>query len=525
MFRRTFLLLVLFTAFACKKNAPPAPMPKPIHTAAINNEGIVIDSLFVKRVADSTTAAFYRSNNFKSVWDNKKDREIVTLALSRADLDGLDPKDYSAKELFYLESRYAKLNQREIAEYDLKLTVNLAKFLRHMMQGKLNPRELYKNWDLPRKKIDINSIIAEAIVGDSLEQAIASARPKHFMYASLQQALRQIRTLPKDHFRPFDTDMRKLSCNDTSEIVLRIKKRLIYWKDLKKSDSLTNLYDHQMCNAVKRFQSRHGLASDGVIGKGTLEALNFTREKRREQIVANLERWRWFPRNFSNHYLIVNIPGYTLHVVKDGDTVMEKRIVVGKLERRTPVLTSTFSNIVFNPTWTVPPTIIREDLVPSASKNRNYFAEREIDIFDGKNNAVNPEAWNPAKPGNYRYVQRPGDNNSLGNVKFNFPNHYTVYLHDTNHRDFFARNRRSLSSGCVRVEDPLPLAEYMLDSKEWTLDKILEKIATKETTYVKVRNHINIYQLYWTAWSENGQFVFRDDIYALDGELYDRLRN
>jgi murein L,D-transpeptidase YcbB/YkuD len=226
-----------------------------------------------------------------------------------------------------------------------------------------------------------------------------------------------------------------------------------------------------------------------------------------------------------NHYIIINLPDYTLRIVKDNDTIEEKRIVVGKTERKTPVLTSTFNNIVFNPTWTVPPTIIREDLTPAATKNRGYFAEKGITIYNWKGDTVSVEKWNPAKFNSYRYVQKPGNDNSLGNVKFNFPNHYTVYLHDTNHRDFFVKNYRSLSSGCVRVENPLPLAVYMLhDSIRWPLDSINKLIATAKTKVIGLKEKIRIHQLYWTAWSENNELIFRDDIYNLDSGLYDKLR-
>jgi len=228
-----------------------------------------------------------------------------------------------------------------------------------------------------------------------------------------------------------------------------------------------------------------------------------------------------------DHYIIVNIPAFELRIVKDGDTIERKRVVVGKEKRRTPVLSSTFSNIVFNPTWTVPPTILKEDLTPSATSNRSYFATHNITIYDYKGNVVSPEKWNPEKAKGYRYVQVPGNSNSLGNVKFNFPNHYTVYLHDTNHRDYFVKNYRSLSSGCVRVEDPLPMAAYMLDDeKNWSLEKIHELIESKKTTSINLKQKIKLHQLYWTAsMTDKGELDFRADIYNLDRDLYKKLGN
>jgi murein L,D-transpeptidase YcbB/YkuD len=199
---------------------------------------------------------------------------------------------------------------------------------------------------------------------------------------------------------------------------------------------------------------------------------------------------------------------------------------VGVLTRKTAVLSSTFNTIILNPTWTVPPTILEEDLLPAATKKRGYFASKNITIYDKKNNIVSAWHWNPEKYKNYRYVQTPGDNNSLGNVKFNFINRYSVYLHDTNHRDYFSKSSRSLSSGCVRVENPLPLAQYMLQDRYWTMERICEVIATKKTTTIPLKEKIDIHQLYWTAWmNRDGNMEFRQDIYNLDDELYEKLRN
>ena len=166
-------------------------------------------------------------------------------------------------------------------------------------------------------------------------------------------------------------------------MLIYLKKRLAYWYDMKKPDSLTNIYDETTFNALKNFQSRHGLAPDGVIGKGTIASLNFTKQKRKEQIIANMERWRWYPREFEKEYLIINIPDYSLQVVKKKDTVKTHRIIVGKASRSTPILSSKLSYVVFNPTWTVPPTILKEDVIPAATKNRGYFASKNITIYSG----------------------------------------------------------------------------------------------------------------------------------------------
>lgn len=522
---RFLLLLMLVALIGCKKSEPKL-IAKTEKVFPHEMKGLAIDSVFLQTYKNDSLTSFYQMNGYETVWGQLDLRTLILDMLAKSDEEGLDPKDYNVKKLQQYESEITTLSEKELIEYDILATLSMQNYFSHLSNGKLDPKEIYPDWDLKRNKTQINVRLSEGISGDSLAIVIDKAKPAHLMYHKLKTALQLIQAFPKDNYRKIVIGDKKILQNDTTDVLLNIKKRLMYWKDLKPSDSLTNIYDAETYKAMKRFQFRHGLAVDGVIGKGTVAALNYTKQQRKQQIIANLERWRWFPRDLGNHYLILNIPGYVLHVVKDHDTIEEKRIVVGKIERKTPVLSSTFNNIVFNPTWTVPPTIVREDLTPSATKNRGYFAKKEITIFNWKGDTVKAEDWKPEKYNSYRYVQKPGDDNSLGNVKFNFPNRYTVYLHDTNHRDFFGMNRRSLSSGCVRVQDPLPLAAYMLDDeKRWPLDSIHKLIATRKTTVVGLKEKIRIHQLYWTAWSENNQLIFRDDIYNLDADLYAKLRH
>jgi murein L,D-transpeptidase YcbB/YkuD len=225
-------------------------------------------------------------------------------------------------------------------------------------------------------------------------------------------------------------------------------------------------------------------------------------------------------------YVIVNIPDYKLVLVENTDTIRTHKVIVGRDKRPTPILSSKLTHVVFNPTWTVPPTILREDVIPSITRNRRYLAQTNIKIFDSKGNEVSAGNWKLSRAKGYRYVQSPGTFNSLGMVKFVFPNRFSIYLHDTNHRDFFGKQKRSLSSGCVRVENPLELVETLLgEGSNWDLEKITKILQSEKTKHIKLQNKIDIHILYWTAWSENNQLIFRDDIYNLDGDLYQKLRN
>lgn len=521
------LLFLLFIFFGCKKEQPSKSVPGKSKTEFKREpKSIAIDSMILVEKKKERLLAFYRSHGFGTVWNSPKIRKTIIAALADSENEGLLPKDYKVPMLEKLEDKTNSLSDRQMVDYDILLTLSLQKYLWHLTKGKLNPSELYRDWDLKINQLDINQLLSNAMKGDSLAKAIESAKPHYIVYERLKKALKIINQFPKDTLKPIEF-MEKIVRNDTNNSIISIKRRLLYWKDLDRVDSLTNIYDRATWKAVKKFQFRHGLVPDGVIGLSTVTALNISKDIRKEQIIANLERWKWYPKNMGDHYIIVNIPAFELRIIKDGDTIERKRIVVGKDKRKTPVLSSTFSNIVFNPTWTVPPTILKEDLTPSATSNRSYFASHNITIYDYKGNVVSPEKWNPEKAKGYRYVQAPGNLNSLGNVKFNFPNHYTVYLHDTNHRDYFGKNYRSLSSGCVRVEDPLPMAAYMLDDeKNWSLEKIHELLESKKTTSINLKQKIKLHQLYWTAsMTDKGELDFRADIYNLDQDLYKKLGN
>jgi len=354
---------------------------------------------------------------------------------------------------------------------------------------------------------------------------IESCKPKHNIYGYLKKALEIVNSLPNDDFKPLATTDR-FDFGDKNKNILRIKKRLQYWNDLNPNDSITDVYNESMHDAVKKFQKRHGLEPDGVIGVGTLTALNFTKEQRKQQIIANLERWRWFPRDLGINHLVVNIPNYYLHAVQNTDTIRMHKVVVGTEKRKTPVLSSKIDNIIFNPTWTVPPTIMREDLIPGTQKSRDYLTSRNITIYNRKGEEVSLGNWSFSNAENYRYIQSPGENNSLGFVKINFPNRHLVYLHDTNHRDYFVKNYRALSSGCIRVENPLTLAEYLLfDKEKYNTAKIDSILFLKKTKTVKIEEEFNVHILYFTAWYEKGQLQFRNDVYNYDPELYLRLSN
>lgn len=461
----------------------------------------------------------------KGSWENQKNRKQLVEALKDSKNEGLLPEDYDYTKITKLEDMYDSLNSKEIVEYHDLLSKNFRKYINHLTNGKLKPKTLYTDWEITTKKVNSDSLLKVALQEESIPKTLETYKPKHAIYNSLKKALVILDSYPEDNTKPIITK-EKFTLKGKSKTLIDIKKKLQYWGDLSKKDTLSTLYDEALENAVKKFQTRHGLEADGVIGQGTIAALNATKAQRKEQIIVNLERWRWFPSDLGINYVAVNIPNYMLHTVQNTDTTKFFKVVVGSDKRKTPILSSKIDNIVFNPTWTVPPTILKEDLIPGTIKSRKYITNRNIKIYNRKGKEVDISNWLESSAEDYKYVQSPGENNSLGYVKINFPNNHSVYLHDTNHRDLFVKNYRALSSGCVRIENPLQLAEYLLYNKEnYTKEKIDSVLFLKKTKTVTMDEEIDVHFLYFTAWYDRGELQFRNDVYAYDKDVYLRLTN
>ena len=290
--------------------------------------------------------------------------------------------------------------------------------------------------------------------------------------------------------------------------------------DASASDSL--LYDAPLADAVKRYQQSLGLEPDGVVGAATIAELNVPVAERITQLRVNLDRGRVLLHDLPEQFVVVNIAGYTIYLVKGQNVVWNARVQVGKTYRRTPLFRSDISYLVFNPTWTVPPGIIAADILPAARQDPHAITRKGLRVFDGAGREVNPEAidWSRFRSGHIPYTLRqdPGPSNALGRIKFMFPNPYAVYLHDTPSQSLFERADRAFSSGCVRVERALELAEIVLnDSQRWNKDSIARVVASGELQNVTLKAKIPVLLTYWTAWVDpQGSINLRRDIYGQD---------
>ena len=571
MLFKVAVALALILLLSCKKNTvATAYKGFSVFGMTFFKDRLKIDSVLISNLNNQSITSFYTKFNFETVWIDKSQRNFILNEFRNSELEGLQPNDYHLAELQILENQFDTLSTEQLVEYDLLLTQNAQSYIEHISKGKLNPKSIYNDWELKPKLVDVAQILYTCFDQNNFKSTIEACKPKHIIYQKLKSSLRLLNQFPPDTLGVIGLK-EKITFNKKNKYVVRLKYRLLFWGDLKSNDTLfTAVYDKNTFEAIKTFQARHGLLPDGVIGRSTIDALNFTKNQRIEQVIANLERWKWFAHDFENHYLLINIPDYNLVAVKAADTLLAQRVVVGRNTRKTPILESKISNINLNPNWTVPPTILKEDIFPEAEKDPNIFKKKGLIIIDADQKEVNPWEWKKENAGKYKYVQKPSYHNSLGVMKINFPNRFSVYLHDTNHRNYFDFTYRSLSSGCVRLQKPLEMAEYLInDADKWDLQtlndtttiayhkriilkkenernkklakqkieitpddaakrkdyiaKMLKNLELK-TIVIPIKEPIYIHQLYWTAWENQGKLQFREDIYCLDHDLFAKLR-
>jgi murein L,D-transpeptidase YcbB/YkuD len=285
------------------------------------------------------------------------------------------------------------------------------------------------------------------------------------------------------------------------------------------------LFDEALEQAVYRFQARHGLDVDGVVGAQTLAALNVSVASRIDQIRVNLERARWVFQDISKDYVLVDIAGFQAEMVKDARQVWASKVQVGKPYRKTPVFKASMTYLVLNPTWTVPPTILAKDILPRVRRDPGYLKRKRIRVVDRKGRIIDPKGldWSRYTGRNFPYFLRqdPGPDNALGRIKFMFPNKHLVYLHDTPHKELFRRSERAFSSGCIRIERPFALAELLLDDpRKWSREQILAAIDSNKTRTVFLPEPIKVLLLYWTVdVDEQGRVWFRKDLYGRDRKV------
>jgi murein L,D-transpeptidase YcbB/YkuD len=475
-------------------------------------------------------SAFYERRGFEPAWTDARNVADMIAGIRGAFDAGLDPGEYHLEGI--LAYREQPSDPVAAARLDLLLSDALFALAFHYRFGKVDPASVNPNWNIERTLgagVDPIEVVENTLARRDLTMLLASLQPQHEFYVRLKRALADYRALEAAGGWPPIAAGETLRVGMEDPRVVTVRQRLKRTADLAESAGDGPLFDETLEQAVKVFQYRHGLGSDGVIGKGTLAALNVPVAQRIDEIRVNLERARWVLHQADPDAVYVNVAGAMAYVTRGGKVAWMTRVMVGKPYRKTPLFRDDISYLVLNPTWTAPYSIATKDILPAVQKNPAYLAERNITVLDRSGKPVNPASidWSSLSRSNFPYTlrQEPGPNNALGRIKFMFPNEHAVYLHDTPSRSLFERDVRTFSSGCIRVEKPLELAEILInDPEHWSLGKLEAAVASGETRTVRINPPEAVYLTYWTAAvDDDGELNFSRDVYDRDPAVLEAL--
>ncbi|MCU7959145.1 MAG: L,D-transpeptidase family protein [gamma proteobacterium symbiont of Bathyaustriella thionipta] len=482
---------------------------------------------------ESLLTDFYTQRNFQPVWDKRHIEELLQL-ISESYLDGLQPEDYHQQQLItsFAAFKAGRLNTCEQLDFDQLLSDALVRLAYHYRFGKVNPERLDPNWNIPRKLLGNTPVerLTQAVNADSLYAFLHNRIKTSHFYQQMKNALAKYREIEfRGGWQPVPAGP-TLKPGMQDERVVALRARLILGGDLNDT-AVTDptLYDEAVEQAVERFQKRHTLDADGVAGKATLAQMNIPVAARIDQIRVNMERSRWIYKNLPDEFVVVNIAGFRVGLFKQEKLVWESRAQVGTPYRKTPIFQDKISYLEFNPTWTVPPGILRKDILPKMRKDPTYLKRKDMLVLKFDGSPVNPDSidWNSShKSFPYMIRQQPGPRNALGRVKFMFPNKYLVYLHDTPSKSNFNRSSRAFSSGCIRVERPFELAELLLnDPYKWSQQDMQKVLDSRKTTRASLKQPMPVFLLYWTVYADGELFYFKPDIYKRDAAVLEALNS
>ena len=476
-------------------------------------------------------ACIYSELGVKSLWvspDGPGEKAAALFnTLRSADLEGLNPADYGIHEI----NDYWKRRQpADLAQLDLLLTTGLIIYVNDCLAGHIRPtindatRFVSAHEDL----VDPAAFVTAALSAPDTSAYLDQLVPQHQPYRNLRAALKHYRKLAAKGGWPIIPNGKTLHPGDTDIRIPFIWQLLTLTGDLLPDDKQApDKYDMSMVDAVEHFQFRHGLATDGLVGKKTLVAMNTPVEKRIWQIALNLARWRWKDKELGDKYILVDIAGFALQGVNKGRIVIDMPVIVGKPHHKTPIFSDNIKYIDINPFWNIPPSIATKEILPELRDDPDYLKKNNIRLFSGWNEndpELDPDQidWHTTTErdiSRYKLRQAPGPLNALGTIKFVFPNTFNVYLHDTPDRELFTLTDRAFSHGCIRVADPLRLAEFILDGqkKNWNLQSISDIVTSEKRTVIHLDTRLPIHITYQTALvDKHGYLHFSKDLYGRD---------
>lgn len=477
-------------------------------------------------------AQVYAARGWQPIWSGQDSADergrLVDARLAAADADGLRPADYGVEQVRKLEG---KGDGEAAARRELLRSAGLLRYARDLHSGRLHSTENGFDISLDTLPFDPGAMLAAAASVPDLGALLDALAPQSPAYARLKTLLASLTVHAPTHWTNVP-DVGKLEPGAASPAIPALRRRLKEAGDFK-GDLASPLYDAPLVEAVKRFQARHGLHDDGIIGTMTYAAFNDMPVDRRRQVEVNMERLRHLDPDESAEYFFVNVPDYRLQLLEPGDrpgetrVAYEQHVVVGTEKDQTPSFSAVMSYIELNPNWHVPKSIAVREMLPKIRMDPGYLERNSYLLLSG-GEPVNPWLinWNGITAQNFpfRIRQTPGDQNALGQMKFMFPNRYNVYIHDTPSKALFNRSRRSFSHGCIRLMKPMELADLLLGRQGWDETRVRGVLDAGKTRVVTLKDAIPVHIAYMTAWvDDKGRAQFRDDIYHLDGGLADRL--
>jgi murein L,D-transpeptidase YcbB/YkuD len=538
--RRTRLATFLFTAFiivhsiaaAAQPSGSTDPVIEAVHERieALSAGG----SLSVEGEALSAIRSLpplYELHGFEPFWDSARVAKLLDVVRASA-ADGLIPADYHLATLVRLTGRPVR-TPLDAAQLDLLATDAYTELLYHLYFGKVDPISIDSRWNFERREIterDAIHVVLDAMTSADIASAIDRVRPDHWMYRNMMDALAAYRRIEAAGGWPSVGEGPTLRRGVTDPRVAALRRRLSASGDDTQAATTSVLFDEPLESALKRSQARHFLTADGVVGAATRRELNVGVAQRIDQIRVNLERARWvLHQRADGDFVIVDVAGFEVRYVRDRAVIWRTRAQVGQPYRQTPIFRSAIDEIVFNPTWTVPPGILGKDILPAARRDPSYLEKRGLQVIDRNGRPVNTASVDftqyTAATFPFMIRQEPGPTNALGRVKIMFPNPYLVYLHDTPSQTLFASEQRAFSSGCIRTERPLELVELLLASPDrWNRAAIDAAVAAGTTRTIRLPKSVPVLMLYWTVdRDDQGAIVFKPDPYGRDPKLLKAL--
>ncbi len=537
-------LLPCLLALECSSQVASRTAPEPVtqRLQAIASGGTLSDLRWPNFTEyRQSTQELYKAVNYAPVWlrDGQASPQALAIIaeLVSSEKRGLIPDDYDASRWPQRLSalKVSSGNPDTLARFDVALTVCAMRYISDLHGGRVNPKHVEFSVTIEQQKYNLPQFLAQKVLSaNNVREVLGTIEPQYTGYKRTEAALQTYLALAsQDTDAPLPDVKDDIGIGEAYAGIAQLTQRLRLRGDLPQSTVVdASLFDAQLVEAIKHFQSRHGLEADGILGKETLRHLNTPLSVRVLQLEDALERWRWLPSGYPHLPVVVNIPEFLLRTfVNDHKIAMRMEVVVGKELAQTPVFAKEMQYIVFRPYWNVPRDITIAEIVPDIRKNSRYLAHENLEITDkaGRVVTTGPVSANilaQLQSGKLLVRQRPGPDNSLGLVKFIFPNDQDVYLHSTPAQELFSEARRDFSHGCIRVQKPVELAAWLLqDQPKWTQETISAAMNSgPNNQQVKLTSPVPVVIVYVTAVvEENGEVYFFDDIYGHDHLLNARL--